>query len=239
MAVMGDNPQRIAFQQLQSTLRGPHYGNRRVHDFLEQRLESTCFQKPPAEGLHSRERGKVGRQTALRPLAFRDVLDHGEDANELALCIPQRGVGPLADDGAPVLRDVLVDAVGRHVAFGQAAQNVVHLRARGIGHNHAGMLAPQFRLRITKDALRRRIHLAESVVLVVDDAADRHPLPLHAQPLFALPQRLRGRLALGGQHRLRLRLGGPGTRMMHCLGDPGDHRTGQHEDHQAQRIGRL
>ena len=67
-----------------------------------------------------------------------------------------------------------------------------YMRPRRFRHDHAGMPAPQFRLGIAENTLGRRIHLAEAVLLVVDDATDGHPVPLHAQPLLALAERLLG-----------------------------------------------
>ena len=47
------------------------------------------------------------------------------------------------------------------------------------------------------------------------------------------------RLAFGGQEGPYLRRGGMVRCAMHGPGDPGDHRTGQQKDQQAQPIGRL
>ena len=88
-------------------------------------------------------------------------------------------------------------------------------------------------------ALGGRIHGDNPALGILVDDALQHRFCQQPVALFTLPQRLRRRFALGGQQSLRLCREGSGAGAMQGLGDPSDHRTGQHEEHQPQPIGRL
>ena len=131
MAVMGHDPQQLAFQQLQRPPLGPRNSYRCVHNFLQQGFRSRRSHQLPAERLHPGQGSEVGAQARLGLLALDGLRP--ELAGALADHVFQMLAVPgQFDFGLPPLGDVRV-----HL---QDHRRAVHVGERVVMHvNHAAV----------------------------------------------------------------------------------------------------
>ena len=123
----------------------------------------------------------------FRLLALGDVLHDGQKTDEIAGAISQRCVCPLAEDGGSVLGQVLILTVGCHVALSQAPHDAFDMRAYVSGTITVACWPRNSSPRTPKYVPRPGL-VIEAVVSIKDNAADRHPVHLHAQPFLICAQ---------------------------------------------------
>ena len=134
-------------------------------------------------------------QPLLGGAALAHVLTHRENAGEAVLGIVERHVVPLAENLAAVPRHVLGRRVDLAAAGGQLPEESLDQRLRGRRRDEAERLPAAHLLEpVAKDALGRLVPVDETELGIVEDAADRHAIEDHLEPLGE-----RGPLGLGEQ----------------------------------------
>ncbi len=137
-------------------------------------------------------------QLHLRPLALGDVLHHGDDPDNRAVLMPQRGVEPLAHDLPAVPGNILIHAVCRGVARYQALPDAVNMRLNISGHYQLiGVSADRLLKGVSENALGSGIPDLNAELRVPHDAPDGHSFNKKLKAVLALPDRFLGPLRLG------------------------------------------